>query len=551
VKGLSLCCLTGGGSPARLGAILGLLRPGVDEIVVAVDARREDAARRLASVADRVVTFEHEPPGDRPIAWLFGLCSGDWILNVDDDEVPAPTLLDEVRDVVDRGDSTHGWIARRWLLPGATRYLDEPPWSTEFQLRLVLADERFLQFSDEFHRPVVAHGPARYVAAPLWHLDTALNPFEARRAKALAYERERRGMRIGALSHNSGLYLPELRGDSASAPVPEEDAARIAAVLAADEPPRSRRRIRAATRDEVDAAWPGEPFDPSLYSARLELVSVGPMTAELQQTVDVRVRNDGERTWRWGAQARPEIRLAYRWDGEPATGLRTPLPADLRPGEELVVPVHVVAPRRPGTRTLAVDLVHEHVRWFGVEATAAVEVRPRRRVALAGERAAVERLLDELLLVPEVEPVLLDADATAAPVADGHPRIPGLRTYLFGDDGRVRPALALRTARTLAAAARRRGMGGAAAGFVEGLAACDLLVVAGADWAPDAPQTRELWRLATTVAAAKAAGVPVLLTPPPPAQASVGAADAALHALLRRLARVAAPEADERDRRTM
>ena len=546
---LSLCCLTGGASPARLAAILRLFRDDVDEIVVAVDDRNAEAAKRLASVADRVATFPHEPPGDRVVAWLFGLCSGDWILNVDDDEVPAPGLLDEVRDVVDRGDATHAWIARRWLLPGAALYLDEPPWSTEFQLRLVAADERFLQFSDEFHRPVVAHGPARYVTAPLWHLDTALNSFEARRAKAVAYEHERRGMRIGRLSHNSGLYLPELAGDVASAAVPAEDAERIAAVLAARHPPRSRRRVRAATREEIDAAWPGAPFSDSLYRARLELLASGPMTAGLQQTVDVRVWNDGEETWRWGPAARPEIRLAYRWDGEPPTGLRTPLPSDLRPGEELVLPVHVVAPRDPGARLLAVDLVHEHVRWFGVEARATVEVRPRRRIALAGDPAAVDRLLDELLLLPEVEPVLLEPDAPAA-AASEHPRIPGLRTYLFGARGGVRPALAFRTARAVTAAARRRPLDGAAAGFVEGLSDCDLLVVAGADWSPDAPQTRELWRLATTVAAARAAGVPVLLSPPPARPHAAG--DAALHALVRRLARVAPLEpADDAARPTI
>ena len=332
--------------------------------------------------------------------------------------------------------------------------------ATEFQLRLVLADDRFLGFSDEFHRPVVAHGPARYVTAPLWHLDTALNSFEARRAKAVVYEHERRGMRIGALSHNSGLYLPELSGDVASAPVPPEDAETIAAVLAAPEPPRSRRRVRAATREEVDAAWPGPPFAPSLYRARLDILTAGPMTAELQQTVDVRVRNDGDRIWRWGRAGRPEIRLAYRWDSSSATGLRTPLPCDVRPGDEVVVPVHVVAPPEPGRRTLAIDLVHEHVRWFGVEATAAVEVRPRRRVAVAGEPAAVERLLDALMLVPTIEPVVLEPDSTRTkrrgPRPDSRAALVSLRRRARGRS-RVAPSdgSCARRGRSRAAAARR------------------------------------------------------------------------------------------------
>ena len=53
----------------------------------------------------------------------------------------------------------------------------------------------------------------RFVDAPLWHLDTSINGYDARREKALMYERERRGMRIEGFSHNTGLYLPELRDD--------------------------------------------------------------------------------------------------------------------------------------------------------------------------------------------------------------------------------------------------------------------------------------------------------------------------------------------------
>ena len=133
---------------------------------------------------------------DQPIPWLFGLCSGKWILNIDDDEVPSPALIEMLPEIVARRDITHAWIARRWLYPTTDTYLAEPPWSTESQLRLFLADERFMQFSDVFHRPIVAYGPGLFIDAPLWHLDTAVNPVERRRPKATAYEFARPGMRI-------------------------------------------------------------------------------------------------------------------------------------------------------------------------------------------------------------------------------------------------------------------------------------------------------------------------------------------------------------------
>ena len=100
-------------------------------------------------------------PADRPIAWLFRSCAGRWILNVDDDEVPSPRLVDALPGLLERRDVTHAWIARRWLHPTRDTYVASPPWGTEFQLRLVLADERFLQFSDDFHRARRATGRGR------------------------------------------------------------------------------------------------------------------------------------------------------------------------------------------------------------------------------------------------------------------------------------------------------------------------------------------------------------------------------------------------------
>ena len=109
---LSVCCMTAGSDPDLLAAILALFRPVSNEIVVALDDRRAEAVTQLAGVADRVVLFPYEPPSDRPIAWLFGLCSGRWILNVDDDEVPSVRLLATLPELVARDGVTHYWIAR-------------------------------------------------------------------------------------------------------------------------------------------------------------------------------------------------------------------------------------------------------------------------------------------------------------------------------------------------------------------------------------------------------------------------------------------------------
>ena len=79
-----------GGDPDRLAALLELCRPVVDEIVVALDDRVDTAlVGRACELADSVVRMPYEPPPERTLPWLYAQCTGDWILKLDDDEVPS------------------------------------------------------------------------------------------------------------------------------------------------------------------------------------------------------------------------------------------------------------------------------------------------------------------------------------------------------------------------------------------------------------------------------------------------------------------------------
>jgi len=97
------------------------------------------------------------------------------------------------------------------------------------------------------------------------------------------------------------------------------------------------------------------------------------------RTFDVEVRNRSSAHWPGGMDARPQIRLAYRWrsadGGPPQEGARTGLPAPLAPGACAIVPLEVLGPGSPGTHEIQIDLVHEDVRWFGRAIHARVEVR--------------------------------------------------------------------------------------------------------------------------------------------------------------------------------
>jgi hypothetical protein len=519
-----------GGPAARVAAVLSLVREVADEIVVALDDRAgEDVRDAMAAVADQILLYPYAEPVDRPVPWLHTQCRGDWVLNLDDDEIPAPDLVAALPDLVRAEDVTHYWIPRRWLFPDLDTYLDELPWRPDYQLRLVRNDPRLLRFSADLHRPLAVLGPRRFLEFPVWHLDCVVRPVEARREKVRKYERLRPGLRLGGRGLNAAYFLPELLPEARLARVPEADRAAIDAVMAA-EPPRGivgDVEERRASREEIDRLWPGRPLGHTAYRAELEFLVPGiSLTAGERRAVDVRVANRGDAVWSWGDAGEPSIRLASRWRGgtaaKEAPTVRTPLPADVAPGTETVVPVHVSAPCAPGLYELEVDLVHEHARWFGCAIAMQVQVLPRQRIGIVGGDEAAQSVLRLLDQEPELEPILVARDSELPWEQPGHLRVPGVRSYLFGGDP-DRPgsiglvvSVASRSAALVLAARRLRGQraDGRAhtpSSFLEALADCRLLVIVGLDAPPGSPAPRELARLVAIVRAARACGVPVAL----------------------------------------
>jgi hypothetical protein len=159
--------------------------------------------------------------------------------------------------------------------------------------------------------------------------------------------------------------------------------------------------------------------------------------------------------------------------------------------------VHLDPPAGSTSGVVEVDLVHEHVQWFGKAQRLEVELVARRRIALLGSAERILEVLRALLLVPEIEPVILDWDEVQ-PRRYDYPHLQGMGGYLFGHDGTARIGAVLRSARVL----------GRPAGHLE-LAGFERLLIVDDGLRPEAPPRRERLYVLTTARAAQRLGVPV------------------------------------------
>jgi hypothetical protein len=493
---LSVAVMTAGPG-ARVTATLELLRPLAHEIIVAVDDRAPaDVVEDVATVADRVVLYPFLDPVDRPLPWLFHECRSDWMLTLDDDEVPSVALLEALPSLLDDDRIVHYSLSRRWVYPDTGSYLDDEPWQPDYQPRLFRTDPRLIRFSDELHRPIVPRGPGRFVREPIWHLDAILRTREERRAKADRYEAMRPGMRASARALNYAFYVPESRPDARRSAVPGEERTLLELLLTAGRPA-SQARVEPGrvTREEIDARWPA---DRTRQSGELQLLQVPPSFAvEEERAVDVRVRNTSAHPWQWGRASLPTVRCAAWWDDDDlATAIWTPLPSPVAPGESVVVPVHVRAPSTPGSHRLHVDLVHEDVRWLGLDAVCTVVVRPRRRIAFLDPDPASIR--DALAREPEVEPVVIGG-------GPGYGAAPSPAGFLLAQTRWLPAVFAVRAARFLLAVHSGAPLPRGGRAFLDVIASCDQLVVG----ASVAATRRERWTRTLILAAARLLHVPV------------------------------------------
>lgn len=396
---LSVCC-PAGDSFERVAAILSLFRDVADEIVCCTNsAPAERVYGALGDVADRIVHYEWQPglSLDQVLPWVYRQCSGDWLFVVHNDEVPSRALLEALPQMA-RDDLLGHVTTRRWLYRDEEHWLNEYPWEPDFQLRMLRNDPASLQFQRRtIHGGSLPTVPyQRHVNLPLYHLDNLVNSIDYRSAKIASLDAFAPTVPLfDGRSISEIYYQPERYSIREPEPVDAEDVAAIRHVLAATAADGGavdsqgavwgrRARLTTAPVEEILRHWPMRAPGESFYRGDVR-VTGSSLSAERdmecfrageQRLLVVEITNLGAETWDCDLRG-AEIYLASRWSGAsrssdeaeaaaPAIeGDRVPLTSYVHPGGRDLLLLPVQAPERPGRYLLDIDLLHEHVRWFG------------------------------------------------------------------------------------------------------------------------------------------------------------------------------------------
>jgi hypothetical protein len=233
VATLSVCCPTRD-PPARLKAILEVLGGVADEVVIGADSRVcEEDLREYENIADRVLRLDFATHVEPHLTQLYRLCSGDWILRLDGDEVPSEALLRALPRLLNASTIRQYWLPRRWLAASGYRWLDELPWAPDYHNRLVRNDNSVV-FSGRIHSGAEPTYPARYLHESIYHLVCALETRDERLVRGLRYELAQ-PLRTapGGGPFNATYYLPERFARCEPVDVPNVDRPLLRAALEA------------------------------------------------------------------------------------------------------------------------------------------------------------------------------------------------------------------------------------------------------------------------------------------------------------------------------
>ena len=346
-------CILAHSSRAGLGRLLRELDGVVDQVVVGVDSASTDDTFALACRhADVVFRFEHVGPPVRARLLPLRRATGDWILEIDEDEGLDDAFEPLLHELLADPRYTHYWLPRRWIVEREPlTYLHAAPWFPDWQLRLFRNDPGRVWHNGTVHSGYRVMGPGCWEdRSAVLHYETVVLTSEERERKVDFYRRH------GSDGRSESYYRAPgnaERREVTPGPAPSTG-----------ERPRERRGRVIPGIEPV----PGVPTVPPWGAA---LKARMPSTAQCGAPVLVEIlaRNTGRLAWDTSGPGWPILHLSYHLTGEDGAGgleegERFRLPRVVEPGGETRCHLTVRAPEKPGRYRFEWDLVSEGECWF-------------------------------------------------------------------------------------------------------------------------------------------------------------------------------------------
>jgi len=359
-----------------------------DEIVVAVDASSSDSTEAICGqYADKLFRIDWDPTHpslEWALAWLNDQCTGDWILRLDDDELPGAEFVRAIPRLIADRDITHYWLERRWVVgQDRSRWIAQFPHWPDWQLRLFRNVRSLVRVPGVLHTSYVVQGACGFwTGGAIYHLDLVYHSEAARRRKVEHYERTAPGKGMPELFLPDVTSLPTRPMSADELPWEAISWASGSRVATGGNGERTSQPgmgsgvtlVREVSTDEVVRAGRDTcEFNPELFRAALtcsECPAV--MVAGQIYSLELRLWNGSPVSWPVAGVRAWDVRLTYRWLAEGREvddphRLGTHLPHSLRPGETSRLIACVRAPSDPGRYVLQWDLLIENVSWFSAQ----------------------------------------------------------------------------------------------------------------------------------------------------------------------------------------
>ncbi len=346
-------CILAHSSRAGLERLLHELDGIADQVVVGVDSASTDDTFALACQhADLVFRFEHVGPPVRARLLPLRHATGDWILEIDEDEGLDDAFAPLLPELLTNVRYTHYWLPRKWIVErDPLTYLHAAPWFPDWQIRLFRNDPGRVWHTGKVHSGYRVMGPGCWEerSAVLHYEPVVLTKEE--REKKIDFYRDH-----GSEGRGEADY--RLPGEAERRPVGSEAA-----------PPTGER-----SRERAGHVIPGVepvPDAPTAPPWGAELPVRMPSTARCGAPVlaEILARNTGRLAWDTSGSGWPHLSLSYHLTGDNDAavveeGGRFGLPRAGEPGHETRCLLTVRAPEEPGQYHFDWDPVSEGECWF-------------------------------------------------------------------------------------------------------------------------------------------------------------------------------------------